>query len=135
MKTAFTQSATGLLLAATLCAAAAPARAAADHDAAVGQVMAASRIAKECKGIATLGSGDAQSFVIAASDVLAKQGYRAQKLRKLLFYGQTAWLNAQGEAALVARGVKAGDRASLCGFGHSIAGKNDQIGQFLVKGN
>jgi Family of unknown function (DUF5333) len=108
---------------------------AANHDEAAGRVMAAGWIADRCDGIATIGNGDNQSFVIAASDLLATQGYRGNRMRKLLFYASTDSLEALGREVLAARGVEANDEAALCRFGIGIVGTNDTIGQFLVKGD
>lgn len=124
----------GLPLAAALLAGgllSAPAQAA-SVDAAVGQVVAASQIAADCPKIKKIGNGDTQSFVLAATDLIAQQeGFGSQKTRGLLFYGKTKALNAAGAAELAARGVDLADKAELCGFGKSVAGKNDQIGRFL----
>jgi hypothetical protein len=104
------------------------------HDEAAGRVVAARDIARSCDGIGWLGGGDSQTFILSASDLLADQGYRRNKLHAVLFYAKTDSLEALGRAALAERGGDASDQSGRCRFGKGIAGKSDAIGQFLVRG-
>lgn len=107
---------------------------AAKEDEAAGRVVAALKIADACKGIGKVGQGDNQSFVITASDMLKSQGYRGNRMRTILFYAETASLDALAKQALAERGVEAGNTGALCSFGRKVGSTSDPIGQFLVKG-
>ncbi|OBY27502.1 hypothetical protein A9D60_15550 [Leisingera sp. JC1] len=84
-----------------------------------------------CNGVALIGGADYQAFVLAATEVASQQGLRKNKLRKLLFYGQTAWLKEQAADVLSARGIDAGSQRSVCSLARKVAGKNDAIGRYL----
>jgi hypothetical protein len=106
-----------------------------DYDKVAGQVTAANRIAETCKGIGQLGTGDYQSYVMEATELLGQQGYGRQKMRALLFYATTESLDALADSILAERGVTSNDNEALCRFGRSLAGKSDTIGQFLKVGD
>jgi hypothetical protein len=123
----------GLILALLIGTAVGPLHAG-ENDLAAGRVMAASWIGQTCKGSRLVGDGDDNSFVMAATEILAEQGFRRQKMRTILFYGSTESLTALAADALAARGVDVGDKGAVCRFGKSVAGTTDPIGQFLLKG-
>jgi len=67
----------------------------------------------------------------AARIARAQEGLRRQKVLRLLYYSKTALLEQQGSAALAARNLDLSNTRRLCGFGKSVAGKDDSIGRFL----
>jgi hypothetical protein len=103
------------------------------YDQAVGEVVAAFEIYTACKNVGPNGPEDYQGFVFAATDILATQGLRRQRMRALLFYGKTESLDDLKGSALAARGVNPANSKDLCAFGKKVAGQNDTIGQFLVR--
>jgi len=103
------------------------------YDNAVGQVFAADMVQTNCNGLSGVGGTAYQPFVLAATELTAEQGLRKNKMRKLLFYGKSNWLEQQAWDVLSARGVDVSSYRSLCAFGRSVAGTKDSIGRFLVK--
>lgn len=103
------------------------------YDKAAGEVFAADLMQSNCKGLALVGGADYQSFVLAATELTSQQGLRKQKMRKLLFYGKTDWLQQQAKTVLSDRGVEPNSKGSLCAFAQKVAGTEDAIGRFLVK--
>ncbi len=95
------------------------------YDVFVGQYAAASHIARSCPGISTV---DEQR---AGDMAKAQNKLRKQKVLRFLYYGQSSWLNAQGNMALRARDVDPDTSAQLCRFGRKVAGSTDAIGRFL----
>lgn len=102
------------------------------YEQAVGEAAAAWWISDECTGIGHLGK-DYQQFVFAVSDAAVAQGLRRQKMRRLLFYGQTEWQQQMGKAVLADRGILHKGNKVFCGFAQKVAGTNDAIGRFLIK--
>ncbi|WP_298912805.1 hypothetical protein [uncultured Roseobacter sp.] len=103
------------------------------YGTAVGQVAAAYEMQQECNSVGSFGPEDYQGFVLSATEVLKKQGLRKNKMRKLLFYGQTVWIQQEKARILAERGVNDNNSSAVCSFARNVAGKNDTIGQFLVR--
>ncbi|MFC3179954.1 hypothetical protein [Cypionkella sinensis] len=101
-----------------------------EKAAALGQVVAAWKIAKRCDGVKPIGNGDYQSFVMAATEITAAQGFGRQGMRALLFYGRADDNDNLGAFELDKRGLFNQDKA-LCRFGKKMAGTEDSIGRFL----
>ena len=110
-----------------------PSMAAGKYDSAVGNAVAATTMAEKCRGVATIGGGQYQAFVLAAADEVKKDGLRKNKFKKLMFYGQSSYLRQMEADTLSGRGVDAANSSQLCTLAKKVAGKNDAIGRFLVK--
>lgn len=101
------------------------------YDRALGQVAAAHRAAQECNGIEHLGGRDFQQYVFRVSDILKSQGLRENKVRRLLFYGDSNYQQQLGMVILNDRGVAPYQTDQLCSLARKIAGTQDPIGRFL----
>lgn len=101
------------------------------YDRALGQVMAAHRAAQKCNGIEHLGGRDFQQYVLRVSDILKSQGLRKNKVRRLMFYGDSSYLSQLGIVILNDRGVAPYQTDQLCSLARKIAGTKDPIGRFL----
>lgn len=95
------------------------------YDVFLGQYMASARISMGCDGLGVL------SEQSAANIAKSQDRLRKQKVLRLLYYGQSAYLKQLGEKALSARDVDPENTSQLCRFGRKVAGTEDAIGRFL----
>jgi hypothetical protein len=95
------------------------------YDVFLGQYMASARISMGCDGLGVL------SEQSAANIAKSQDRLRKQKVLRLLYYGQSAYLKQLGEKALTTRDVDPKNTSQLCRFGRKVAGTEDVIGRFL----
>lgn len=100
-------------------------------DQAVGQIVVASWMHDECKGITRIGGDDQQQFVLSAVDIAARKGVRKGKLKLYLFYGKG--LSIPARQVLKERGIDPENTGEMCSLARKVAGRNDTIGRFLIK--
>ncbi|MBO9472608.1 hypothetical protein J7413_03575 [Shimia sp. R10_1] len=104
-----------------------PALAQSKYDVFVGQYMAAAHVVTNCDEFTVSSAQEAGTIA------KTQEGLRRQKVLKSLFYGKTAWLNAQGDSTLSERGVDPKNTKKICRFGRAVVGTDDAIGRFLGK--
>jgi len=95
------------------------------YDVFLEQYMASARISMGCDGLGVL------SEQSAANIAKSQDRLRKQKVLRLLYYGQSAYLKQLGEKALTTRDVDPENTSQLCRFGRKVAGTEDAIGRFL----
>lgn len=121
-----------VVLATALSLLAVPALASNKYDSFAGQAMAASIAHEKCSSVTRIGGDNSQQFVFQAAEIAKQQnGLRVQKVRRILFYNQRAWLVEQARLTLDARDVDLSDTSDLCAFARRVAGKEDTVGRFL----
>ncbi len=105
------------------------------YDRAIGQALAAYKASGWCSRIEHLAGKDFQQYVFRVSGILKSQGLRKNKVRKLMFYGKTDYLNHVTDVVLNDRGIGPNQIDQLCSLARKIAGTQDPIGRFLKSPN
>lgn len=115
------------------CFGALPAAAQDKYQVVVGEIIVGAYIADRCKAFARVGGPGNQEYVIAASNIAAKEkGIGRNPVRKRIFYVDNDKLDATGQWMLSQLGLSLKDVPGLCRYGKKVIGPDHRIGRYLV---
>lgn len=101
---------------------------------AVADILIASDLADMCpEHVRRKGPQDREGFITEGVRVLMRDGHTKAAIYAAHRAYQGEDMYALMRRQIAARGVDRTDRATLCRFGASVAGRNDRVGRFLTR--